>query len=141
MGSSTNSSWRPSNCKSPKSKRSKPCMKNGSKTMSSPMIEAQHLSKSFGSKRVLEDFSFTVDRGDVVGVLGKNGAGKTTLLELVLGFSRPTSGGVRVLGHDSFHLPGSAKTRVGFVPQSDELLEQLTARDQLRVIASFYGRW
>jgi len=104
-------------------------------------VQASHLSKSFGAKRVIEDLSFEVSPGDVIGVLGKNGAGKTTLLELMLGFTPPTGGGVQIFGHPSVALPGEVKVRVGFVPQQDELLEQLSVADQLRVIASFYPHW
>ena len=74
-------------------------------------------------------------------MLGKNGAGKTTLLELVLGFTPATAGGVQLFGYDSYRLPGAAKTRIGFVPQQDELVNQLTAADQIGVIASFYPNW
>ena len=109
--------------------------------MNSATVEASHLSKAFGPKRVLQDLSFGVSPGDVIGVLGKNGAGKTTLLELMLGFTQPTDGVVRVFGHESYRLPGIVKGRVGFVPQQDELLDQLNVADQLRVIASFYPRW
>jgi ABC-2 type transport system ATP-binding protein len=109
--------------------------------MSSPYIAARGLGKSFSGKPVLADVSFTVEPGDVVGVLGKNGAGKTTLLELVLGFTPATSGAVQLFGYDSHHLPGAAKARVGFVPQQDELVNQLTAGDQIGVIASFYPKW
>jgi ABC-2 type transport system ATP-binding protein len=109
--------------------------------MSSPYIAARGLGKSFSGKQVLVDVSFTVGAGDVVGVLGKNGAGKTTLLELVLGFTPATTGGVQLFGYDSYRLPGAAKTRVGFVPQQDELVNQLTAADQIGVIASFYPKW
>lgn len=109
--------------------------------MSNPHVAARHLAKAFHDKPVLDDLSFEVEPGDVVGVLGKNGAGKTTLLELILGFAPPTSGGVRLFGHESFRLPGALKARVGFVPQQDELINQLTAADQLRVVASFYRRW
>ena len=109
--------------------------------MNSATVEASKLSKAFGEKQVLQDLSFGVAPGDVIGVLGKNGAGKTTLLELMLGFTPPTSGAVRVFGHASHSLPGSIKARVGFVPQQDELLDQLTVADQLRVIASFYPHW
>ena len=109
--------------------------------MNSATVEASKLSKAFGEKQVLQDMSFGVAPGDVIGVLGKNGAGKTTLLELMLGFTPATSGAVRVFGHDSYSLPGSIKARVGFVPQQDELLDQLTVAGQLRVIASFYSRW
>ena len=109
--------------------------------MNSATVEASHLSKAFGPKRVLQDLSFGVSPGDVIGVLGKNGAGKTTLLELMLGFTQPTDGVVRIFGHESYRLPGLVKGRVGFVPQQDELLDQLNVADQLRVIASFYPRW
>src|SRR6187455_1327974 len=109
--------------------------------MLSPYIAARGLGKSFSGKPVLADVSFTVEPGDVVGVLGKNGAGKTTLLELVLGFTPATAGGVQFFGYDSYRLPGAAKARIGFVPQQDELVNQLTAADQIGVIASFYPRW
>src|SRR6186997_95352 len=109
--------------------------------MTDATVEASNLSKSFGDKQVLKDISFGVSPGDVIGVLGKNGAGKTTLLELMLGFTLPTSGAIKVFGHESLSLPGNIKSRVGFVPQQDELLDQLTVADQLRVIASFYPRW
>jgi len=109
--------------------------------MTSPAVEASHLCKSFGPKPVLRDLSFDISPGDVIGVLGKNGAGKTTLLELMLGFTAPTAGAIRVFGHESHRLPGNVKARVGFVPQQDELLDSLTVRDQLRVIASFYPQW
>jgi len=109
--------------------------------MSSQYITARDLGKSFNGKPVLADVSFTVEPGDVVGVLGKNGAGKTTLLELVLGFTPATAGGVQLFGYDSYRLPGAAKARIGFVPQTDELVNQLTAADQIGVIASFYPKW
>ena len=109
--------------------------------MSVPYAAAQGLGKAFYGKTVLEGVSFSVEPGDIVGVLGKNGAGKTTLLELMLGFSPPTAGSVEVFGHPSFRLPGAAKARLGFVPQQDELVNQLTAADQIGVIASFYPRW
>jgi ABC-2 type transport system ATP-binding protein len=109
--------------------------------MSEAYAAASHLAKSFGDRRVLTDLSFTVERGDVVGVLGKNGAGKTTLLELLLGFTPATSGTVTLFGHDSYRLPGKVKTRIGFVPQQDELLGHLRVDEQLRVIASFYPTW
>src|SRR6476469_3283189 len=109
--------------------------------MSSPYIAPRGLGKSFNGKPVLADVSFTVEPGDIVGVLGKNGAGKTTLLELMLGFTPPSAGGVELFGHASYRLPGAAKARLGFVPQQDELVNQLTAADQIGVIASFYPRW
>jgi ABC-2 type transport system ATP-binding protein len=104
-------------------------------------VVAKNLSKNFGTHEVLHGLTFSVEPGDVIGVLGKNGAGKTTLLELMLGFTPASDGQVEVFGHESFNLPGESKARVGFVPQQDELIDQLNARDQLSVIASFYPRW
>lgn len=109
--------------------------------MSERYVMARNLGKSFDRHHVLDDVSFDVHAGDVVGVLGKNGAGKTTLLELILGFTPPTRGTVRVFDHDSFALPGAAKARIGFVPQQDELVNPLTAADQIGMIASFYRDW
>jgi ABC-2 type transport system ATP-binding protein len=109
--------------------------------MTSPTIQAEHLSKAFGAKQVLHDLNFRVMPGDVIGVLGKNGAGKTTLLEMMLGFTPPSSGDIRVFGHESRRMPGAAKVRVGFVPQQDELLDALLVRDQIGLIASFYPHW
>jgi ABC-2 type transport system ATP-binding protein len=109
--------------------------------MSESYAVAHQLGKSFSGKPVLHDVSFAVEPGDVIGVLGKNGAGKTTLLELMLGFTPATEGKVELFGYDSFRLPGTAKARIGFVPQTDELVDQLTAADQIGVIASFYSRW
>jgi ABC-2 type transport system ATP-binding protein len=109
--------------------------------MNSPSIQAEHLSKAFGTKEVLRDLSFSVMPGDVIGVLGKNGAGKTTMLELMLGFTLPTSGEIRVFGHASRQMPGTVKMRVGFVPQQDELLDPLVVGDQIKLIASFYPHW
>jgi ABC-2 type transport system ATP-binding protein len=59
----------------------------------------------------------------------------------VLGFTPATAGGVQFFGYDSYRLPGAAKARIGFVPQQDELVNQLTAADQIGVIASFYPHW
>ncbi len=109
--------------------------------MQQPCVVAHELSKSFGEKRVLDSVSFEVLPGDIVGVLGKNGAGKTTLLELVLGFTAATSGRVEIFGHESYALPGATKARVGFVPQQDELIDPLTASDQIKLIRSFYKSW
>ena len=109
--------------------------------MNEPAVQAKQLRKAYGAHAVLQDLSFEVRPGEVIGVLGKNGAGKTTLLELMLGYTQPSSGSVRIFGGESCRLPGDIKHRVGFVPQQDELLNQLTVAEQLRVIASFYPRW
>src|SRR5690606_38189049 len=127
--------------RSASTKSSKRSKSSGRRTMIGPHVVARGLSKSFSGKTVLADVSFEIDPGDVVGVLGKNGAGKTTLLELILGFTPASAGTVEVFGHESYRMPASVKAKVGFVPQQDELVDQLTAADQIRVIRSFYKHW
>jgi len=109
--------------------------------MSDAAVSIQHLGKSFGERIVLQDISTTVRCGDVVGVIGKNGAGKSTLLETLLGFSPPTSGGARIFGEDCLAMSAAVKARIGFVPQSDELLSMLTGRRQLALTSGFYANW
>jgi ABC-2 type transport system ATP-binding protein len=106
-----------------------------------PHVSAKQLSKAYGRHQVLNAVTAEVAPGEIVGVLGKNGAGKTTLLELILGFTAPTDGVVRVFGYESFDMPHEAKERIGFVPQQEELINQLTAKDQVALIGSFYRRW
>jgi ABC-2 type transport system ATP-binding protein len=109
--------------------------------MSAAAVEASHLFKSFGKHEVLHDITTRVNPGDVVGVIGKNGAGKTTLLETLLGFSPPSSGSAQIFGEDSLKMSAAVKSRIGFVPQQDELLPTLDGRRQLALTASFYPQW
>jgi ABC-2 type transport system ATP-binding protein len=109
--------------------------------MSEPCIRTRNLGKSFGGKAVLEGLNLEVYPGDVVGLIGLNGAGKTTLLEALSGFSPATQGEVTVFGHPVLSLPEAEKRRIGYVPQTDELIPSLKAIDYLEVIASFYPKW
>jgi ABC-2 type transport system ATP-binding protein len=105
------------------------------------IVTTRGLSKTIGRKSILREVAVTVSPGSIVGIIGKNGAGKTTLLEILLGFSPATSGSAQVFGHDSFTLPATIKGRIGFVPQQDELVNLLTGKQQLALIAALYGRW
>jgi ABC-2 type transport system ATP-binding protein len=109
--------------------------------MAQPVVNAQGLSKRFGARQVLTGVTAAVARGDVVGVLGKNGAGKTTLLEILLGFSPSTEGSAEVFGEPSMRLSESAKAKIGFVPQQDELVDILTGQHQLNLTAAFHRHW
>jgi ABC-2 type transport system ATP-binding protein len=109
--------------------------------MTEPMVSISNVSKRFGAKAALTDVSTRVEPGDVIGILGKNGAGKTTLFEVLLGFSPPSAGSVAIFGEDCLSLSQSAKSRIGFVPQQDELLGMLTGRQQLAITAAFHRSW
>jgi len=109
--------------------------------MTEPYVVARGLGKAFDTRPVLENLSFAVEPGDIVGVLGENGAGKTTLLELILGYTPPSSGTVSVFGHESRRLPGAEKRRLGFVPQVDELVGHLTGAAHIALIRAFYTAW
>jgi ABC-2 type transport system ATP-binding protein len=105
------------------------------------IVSTRGLGKTIGRKAILRDVAVAVTPGSIVGIIGKNGAGKTTLLEILLGFSPATSGSAQLFGHDSFTLPATIKGRIGFVPQQDELVNLLTGKQQLALIAALYGRW
>lgn len=100
------------------------------------------LHKRFADKIVLKGISATVQRGEVIGLLGLNGAGKTTLLETALGFALPDAGSVQLFGQESaLIVDENLKHRVGFVPQQDELMPQLKGREYLALIGEFYRHW
>lgn len=105
------------------------------------VVEMESVSKFFDKRAALNDVTLTADSGDVIGLLGKNGAGKTTLLQVLLGFSPPSAGQSRVFGVNSMELPNDVKARIGFAPQQDELVELLSAQQQLELIASFHTNW
>jgi ABC-2 type transport system ATP-binding protein len=105
------------------------------------VVSARHLGKTIQDRVILHDICLDLPPGNVVGVLGKNGAGKTTLLEILLGFSRPTTGSSTLFGEDSFTLPAAIKRKIGFVPQQDELVNALTCGQQLSLMAALHRRW
>lgn len=104
-------------------------------------LSIQHLGKRYNKRDVLQDITTEVRPGDVIGVIGKNGAGKTTLLETLLGFSPPSSGSAEIFGENCLTMSAAVKARIGFVPQSDELLPTLTGRRQISLTATFYPNW
>ncbi len=82
------------------------------------MIKVENLVKAFGSKVAVNDVSFTVERGEVLGFLGPNGAGKSTTMRMVTGFIPPTSGRITVGGHDIVESPLAAKRLFGYLPEN-----------------------
>ncbi len=98
------------------------------------------LSKSYGSNRVVDQLSFTVNRGEVFALLGPNGAGKTTTIETLEGYRAPDSGTVRVLGLDPIRQGRELKPLIGVMLQQDGLYPDLNAREVLRLFAGYYER-
>lgn len=106
--------------------------------MSAPVIEVSGLRRSYGRKVAVDDVSFAVHAGEIVGILGPNGAGKTTTVECVAGLRRPDTGTVRVLGLDPQHDGPALRERLGLQLQESEMPPKITVREALDLYASFY---
>ncbi|HEX9583549.1 MAG TPA: ATP-binding cassette domain-containing protein [Gammaproteobacteria bacterium] len=103
------------------------------------MVEIEHLTKRFGSLIAVDDVSFSLARGEVLGFLGPNGAGKTTTMRMITGFLTPDSGTVRVGSDDVSENPVAVKRRIGYLPEGAPLYGDMTARAFLRFIAEIRG--
>lgn len=103
------------------------------------MIKVEHLSKSFGAKRAVNDVSFTVERGEVLGFLGPNGAGKSTTMRMLTGFIPPTAGSVGVGGHDMVADPIPAKRLIGYLPENAPAYTDMTVYGFLNFVAELRG--
>jgi ABC-2 type transport system ATP-binding protein len=101
-------------------------------------IEAAHLRKSYGVRVAVDDLTFSVNAGEVVGLLGPNGAGKTTTLSMLATLIEPDAGEVRIAGLDSRAAP-DLRRKLGFVPQSIALYPPLSAFQNLEVFAEIHG--
>ena len=109
-----------------------------SDAQSLPAIDVRILSKSFGSKKVVDDVSLTVGRGEIYGFLGPNGSGKTTCIRLMCGLLTPDSGSGTCLGFDIRRESGSIKRRVGYMTQKFSFWEDLTIRENLEFVARLF---
>ena len=103
------------------------------------MIEINHLSKRYGALKAVDDVSFKVGAGEVLGFLGPNGAGKTTTMRIVTGFLTPTSGSVQVCGHDLEREPLAAKACMGYLPEGAPIYGEMSVRAFLDFIADVRG--
>lgn len=103
------------------------------------MIEVQHLTKRYGPITAVDDVSFTVEKGEVLGFLGPNGAGKTTTMRVLTGYMPPTEGRAIVAGYDVLDQPIEAKRRIGYLPETPPLYPEMTARDYLTFCARIKG--
>ena len=102
-------------------------------------IEAEHLVKRFGETVAVDDVSFAVPKGSVLGLLGPNGAGKTTTVRMMTTLTVPSAGTARVAGHDVRRDPDSVRRSMGLTGQTATVDELLTGRENLRLVGQLYG--
>ena len=103
------------------------------------MIKVENLMKSFGAKRAVDDISFTVERGEVLGFIGPNGAGKSTTMRIITGFYPPTAGRVTIGGFDIVENPIEAKRLMGYLPENAPAYADMTVHGFLNFAAEIRG--
>ena len=104
------------------------------------MIEVSHVSRNFGDFRAVNDVSFSIPTGQIVGLLGPNGAGKTTTMRMITGFLAPSAGEIKIDGIDISENPVEAKKKIGYMPESAPLYGEMIVEDYLVYIAKMYGQ-
>ena len=103
------------------------------------MIEVQHVTKRYGSVTAVDDVSFRVEKGEILGFLGPNGAGKTTTMRILTGYMPPTEGRAMVAGFDVFDKAIEAKRRTGYLPETPPLYPDMTVREYLDFVGRIKG--
>lgn len=109
--------------------------------MTEDIVELSNLRKSFELRKVLDDLTWSIKRGGVIGLVGRNGAGKSTLLQCMLGLLEIDAGSARVFGDRAAELSDSTRSRLGYVPQKSDLFGWLTADQLLAYFKAFYPHW
>jgi len=99
------------------------------------MIQVQNVSKHYGELVAVDNISFQLEKGDVLGFLGPNGAGKTTTMRIITGYMPPTKGSVYISDIDVFEDPQAAKSHIGYLPENPPLYEDMVVRDYLDFVA------
>ena len=102
------------------------------------MIQFENATRTYGNKVAVSDLSLTIPSGELFALLGPNGAGKTTTIKMLVGLLRPSSGVIRVCGHDLITETRSAHLHLGYVPDEPYLYDKLTGHEFLRFIADMY---
>jgi ABC-2 type transport system ATP-binding protein len=103
------------------------------------MISVEHLVRKFGARMAVNDITFNVERGTVLGFLGPNGAGKTTTIRMIAGYLQPTSGRVSVNGIDVAANPVAAQQYMGYMPENTPLYDDMTVQHFLAFVAEIRG--
>ena len=102
-------------------------------------IEVKRLLKQFGEQKAVNEISFNIEKGQIVGFLGPNGAGKSTTMKMITGYLSPDAGDIRVNGIDVVKDPMSAKKKIGYLPESNALYYDLYVREYLGFVAEVHG--
>lgn len=103
------------------------------------LIQVKHLNKFYGDQQAVNDISFSVQKGEIVGFLGPNGAGKSTTMKILTGYLQPSSGDAVVDGIDVIRHPLEAKSKVGYLAESNPLYYEMYVREYLGFIAGVHG--
>ncbi|MGE0132701.1 MAG: ABC transporter ATP-binding protein [Blastocatellales bacterium] len=103
------------------------------------MIEVEHLVKSYGQARAVNDISFKVEKGEILGFLGPNGAGKTTTMRVLTGYLPATGGTARIAGFDVFEQSMEVRKRIGYLPETPPLYPDMTVSAYLAFVARIKG--
>ncbi len=106
------------------------------------VLSVRHLKKAYRMRRIIEDVSMVVRRGEAVGLLGPNGAGKTTLFYMISGLVRPDAGAIELDGHDVTRLPMYRRARlgIGYLPQEPSIFRGLSVEDNIRAVLEITQR-
>ena len=103
------------------------------------MIEINNITKIYDGQRALDNVSFTVNEGEVVGLLGPNGAGKSTLMKILTCYIPPTEGEASICGHSIYDDPLAVRREIGYLPEHNPLYLEMYVREFLQFAAGLYG--
>lgn len=103
------------------------------------MIEISNLTRKYGEKTAVENVSFKIEKGEIVGLLGPNGAGKTTIMKMITGYLMPTEGSITVDGIDVVEHPRAAAAKIGFLPEIPPLYVEMEVAEYLRFMSEIKG--
>lgn len=101
-------------------------------------VEVRNLTKIYGEQRAVDDISFAINQGEIVGFLGPNGAGKSTTMKMITGYLEPSAGDINVNGVDVKKIPLDAKKKIGYLPESNALYYDMYVREYLGFIADVH---
>lgn len=103
------------------------------------MIELNNVTKVYGTRKAVDNISFSVDKGEILGFLGPNGAGKSTTMKMITGYMPPTSGNIKIAGYDIVEQPLDAKRHIGYLPEMPPLYVDMTVESYLYFVCGIKG--